>query len=475
MALSFYQRRKLPNEQLYSSAQNATQQQPNFSSNTGQSMYVPPKTSAYTVKPKTYAASGYGSQYQSNPTNYVAPKPQPVPQQTATSQAQTGNFMNTYLDRLKSLGQEQSNKYNERAKQNEQLIKDSYGRLETINNQRKTNLQSGFENYKTNTNAAIADEEVAAKQEEDYLRELHGEALRKGAEGNRSSMNRLNDIFAGLGTIDSNAFQNRMINQQSKFAGGQQSILKQMVREVGDVKKALGQFKRDAVMKVQQAEEYLMSKLADIEQTLADGSLAKEQAIRQAYAEAEDAIYAIDQNLTQAEMEAAQMQQQADIDAAKTERQFQIDTVKNQQSYDLELAKEGLKNQSSTQAASQEKQSLLNTVNALLSEDTNPITGQLRLGGSRFTTEGQRAKGLYDQLVGMLSLSNREKLKGSGAISDYESKVLERAATYIRPGMGDEDFRAALMELQMNLGGSPNASMGNVITAPDGQQIMIVD
>lgn len=54
------------------------------------------------------------------------------------------------------------------------------------------------------------------------------------------------------------------------------------------------------------------------------------------------------------------------------------------------------------------------------------------------------AKNQYKQLQGLLALENREKLKGSGAISDFESKTLAQAASALGRNLADKDFRAQL-------------------------------
>lgn len=63
-------------------------------------------------------------------------------------------------------------------------------------------------------------------------------------------------------------------------------------------------------------------------------------------------------------------------------------------------------------------------------------------------TEAQRTKAQYEQLKGLLSLENRQKLKGSGAISDFEARTLERAASSLSRSMSDKDFRKELVAVR---------------------------
>ena len=48
-----------------------------------------------------------------------------------------------------------------------------------------------------------------------------------------------------------------------------------------------------------------------------------------------------------------------------------------------------------------------------------------------FGQQTQNAKAIRDQLVGLLSLENRQKLKGQGTITDQEAKTLEKSATLL--------------------------------------------
>lgn len=120
--------------------------------------------------------------------------------------------------------------------------------------------------------------------------------------------------------------------------------------------------------------------------------------------------------------------------------------------------------------AQQEKQPLLTTIKDLLGRDTAPITGLLQLRSGIPGTKAASTKNIYDQLQGMLSLEGREKLKGSGAISDFEFKVLQQAASRLGRNMSNTEFRQTLEDLQTQLGNqpemvqmqSPNGSMYSV-------------
>ncbi|MCP3681685.1 MAG: hypothetical protein GY861_03250 [bacterium] len=102
-----------------------------------------------------------------------------------------------------------------------------------------------------------------------------------------------------------------------------------------------------------------------------------------------------------------------------------------------------------------EKLHMASVADELLQQDTKPITGKLQIrGGEGFFGRGTRAQtavALYDQLKGLLSLENREKLKGSGAISDFEARTLEQAAAALTREMSDTEFRKQLTKVKNTL------------------------
>jgi len=116
-------------------------------------------------------------------------------------------------------------------------------------------------------------------------------------------------------------------------------------------------------------------------------------------------------------------------------------SVKNRDAVATELATSGV--QSNRQQALAMN---LSAVNALLdnpgmSSVSGFIQGKFRVGNF---FGNQLALNQFNQIKGILSLESREKLKGSGAISDFEFKVLSDAATALGRNLKDKDFRKQL-------------------------------
>lgn len=116
-----------------------------------------------------------------------------------------------------------------------------------------------------------------------------------------------------------------------------------------------------------------------------------------------------------------------------------------------------MKNQVSTLLASQPKQmggqatELVGNINALLaSPDIKYATGitgampsWMTYGSSAFTIKKQA-----DQIKNMISLKNRQQLKGQGQVSDFEGRMLASAATTLSSGLTPEAFSTELKKVR---------------------------
>lgn len=98
----------------------------------------------------------------------------------------------------------------------------------------------------------------------------------------------------------------------------------------------------------------------------------------------------------------------------------------------------------------QTKKANLEVVQSLIDNPhKNLISGyfQGKLGFGSLDPRAQLALNEFDQLKGILSLANREQLKGTGAISDFEFKVLSQAATALGRNLNDEQFNEQLQKI----------------------------
>lgn len=94
----------------------------------------------------------------------------------------------------------------------------------------------------------------------------------------------------------------------------------------------------------------------------------------------------------------------------------------------------------------------LSQVDEILSRDLGPVTGFLKLRAKIPGTEAKGTQREIERLKAMLSLENREKMKGTGQISDFESRMLADAATSLDQDMSESDFKRELVRIRSILG-----------------------
>lgn len=128
-------------------------------------------------------------------------------------------------------------------------------------------------------------------------------------------------------------------------------------------------------------------------------------------------------------------------------------------------------------AVSQGNREMVSMIDALLgNEGLAGITGGVQQfrPGVLMSDQQRLAKNQLDQLVGNLKLENRQKLKGSGTISDFEFRILGQAATTLGRNLGDQDTVDELQRLKDSLTGNlpiPETPLdGDLWKSPDGKE-----
>ncbi len=124
-----------------------------------------------------------------------------------------------------------------------------------------------------------------------------------------------------------------------------------------------------------------------------------------------------------------------------------------------------------------QKNDMLSTVNLVSNILSDPelkyVTGIKSPGayfggffGRMYGSDTIKVQNEISQLTSLLSLDNRTKLKGSGAISDFESRTLEKSASAFSTGLSDDDARHELVQIKGALSQAAGLSVPVKITDP---------
>lgn len=95
-------------------------------------------------------------------------------------------------------------------------------------------------------------------------------------------------------------------------------------------------------------------------------------------------------------------------------------------------------------------------------------------GANMFGTKSVPALNKIKQLQGLLALENRAKLKGSGAISDFEARTLERSSSSFSRGLSNKDAVTELNKIRGVFATSAGLNANVKITDPSTGKSQIV-
>lgn len=149
------------------------------------------------------------------------------------------------------------------------------------------------------------------------------------------------------------------------------------------------------------------------------------------------------------------------------------DTLSTKDLIDLQIKarKEGLELDPMTgqlkpidEKISEDKQQTINLLDDIMGRDFGAITGPTPLAKNWFKPgENAYTKNLVDQLRSRLSVDAREKMKGTGQISDYESKMLEKSVSALNTNLTNEDFEKELRKIRGILSGDGTGNTVDLI------------
>lgn len=163
---------------------------------------------------------------------------------------------------------------------------------------------------------------------------------------------------------------------------------------------------------------------------------------------------AFDQNYKTSTLE--ESKRKTDLDYKLSEEKFAEDKRQFGMEYALKARETAIKEKEAATKAGETTNAAAATQNGIASnlqlindilKNPGAISGPFQSGSIPFTG-GATTKNQYEQLKGALSLENRSKLKGSGAISDFEARTLEKAASDLGRNQSENDFTNSLKKLR---------------------------
>lgn len=390
---------------------------------------------ARSIPNKNTAQTSVVSQYNPASSNYWAksavktapaittPQTQTTPKTTPTPQASTSDQL---IQKLSQIAKDRAAVEEQRAAQQAQRLTERQNAAAAMLPTQQATLEAAKEKAIGNIKSGISTQEAQTAEDKQAIEELYGAQQREAAQAQREEQGNLQNLFAGLGTVDSSVFQNQAANSAARLTGKTQSISAQKTRDLVAANRALSEYKTIAQQLIDQEQANFDNALQNIQNTYAQGTQDYNDAIIAAYATAQDNIYMIENDVTEKEL-----------------------------AFEQEKAKLGLTDSSQNSEKSASK--VRGIIEALKPMNTKGITGLMRFGWS---DESRNAAGLLKQLSSELQLEEAKRMKGQGTMTESERAILANSVASLNldanglPQVSDQRFKQIMDELYSQFGGT---------------------
>lgn len=449
------------------------------------SVYKPPQGAPRSQMIGNQSVSVTGSP--KAPQSFYAPVTQkktitPSPDVAKTSQVSQPTASEVLQQKYSNyLMQSQANK-EKLAEQNradaEAKAMESYNANKAVADTSRSNLEEMMKGFRERSASGQARLDTQAQQNRERALRTSGESQRQLMETRRDQLGDVERRYSALGTVDSygtGSFQSANQNVENDFLRLTASNKQKLQDDLLDIDNKLFDAKAQAEEKIAVEEAKYKDALSQIQQLLVGNEVEKNQAIRAAQSLLQQKKTEIYDEYEGYRIQAEQdkVKKQEEIDAANAgdaklqgvlkgaSQEFLTTGVpKTAQDQfivfkypkEVEAYMKMLTDSKVLGGTNNEKGKLISLVDDISkSSGLGRITGiqgivPLLPGSNEMITKGQ-----IDQLKALLSLENRQKLKGQGAISDREMAILERASSMLNQGLSEGQFRQVLEQLKTEL------------------------
>ncbi len=405
-----------------------------------------------------------GVQYGSRSFQAPAPKqPQgPVysgPRDNSASQpqAQQTSQQPSYITNYKDLAAKKKEQAAGRKEREKQYYADSFAEKNRVLSESIPRLQEQFGQTQGYFQKGLANAQQRADIQKQNVTDDIGTLQRQAAQTRQESAARTGQMFAGLNTSDSYGFGSHgqaQENIESEFNRFTQENLRSGQNQKFEIDSALQEYEIDAQQKLDTAKMQLEDVISQIESDMRMNSIEKQNALDGVLADYEEVLTGIDSEMNGVyERYYTQLEE---IGKNSLSEEF-MTTGKPQNEADFKMMYENpdkyeeFFNQS---GASDNENKALKMVNNLIDGNYQAVSGTFKTPGfmSAMIPGAAAARADIDGLKSLLSLAKRGELKGSGQVSDFETRMLEKAALAgLTPELPEDEFLKRLGSLREDL------------------------
>lgn len=274
-----------------------------------------------------------------------------------------------------------------------------------------------------------------------YLEYLQSKSYKNAQKEKDAALNRLGGIQKNN---EIQSIRAREDYERELMTSGRHQSVNEQAASTGarraSAESAYGAIEENAAARSAQVAQETYKQYVDAGASLLDA----EQAAEKARVDAERFDYSKTQDTFSNELATKKFeedQRQYGLDYALKQKEFGLD----QQKFNADQAA------TSTTSSAKQEEALggVNIINTLLDNPSlDRLSGSIdKIVGGNFG-KAATAKNQFNQLKGILSLENRGKLKGQGAVSDFEGKTLDRAASALGRNLSDVEFKKQLKQVK---------------------------
>jgi hypothetical protein len=381
-----------------------------------------------------------------------AETPPPMPQKQQSPQQDP-------LAKYRQLGQDRQSFLGEQRDQAKNYYDQAYGERNRLLGEYIPQLQKQFAGAKGAVQQGMGMAEQDAEMQKQRATDEWGESQRLAAQTRQEGEQRTRGKFADLNTSDSFGYgshQEAQENLESDFNRFTQQGLRQKEQNLFEVDRALQDYKIQAQQQVDNMEIDLNNAIMQIQSDMRMNDIEKQNAMNQVINQYQEGVLNIRDNIEQLQMQYDMSLQELENSQLSPEfmstgqPQTENDYRYFMENYDQYKDMIGGDQDFEQQAQRGDTISLIDDV--LNSGKTKPLTGNIRFQGipliNRMDVADTKAK--LNQIKSQLELANAAAMKGQGAMSDAERKILSDAALALNPDnrgtyrVSDEQLRQTL-------------------------------
>lgn len=456
-------------------------------------------------KEELIPASGYGSQYASNPSNYgstssiyatslsqgkglpsITGKTLNVPSFQQKQQA-TQNIVRqanqppvvagptyngpvkketppptqqsnipSYITSYENLADKQKALLEQQNKQGQEYYGQSYGERNRLLQESIPDLQSQMIKTQGNIQKGIESAQKSAEFKKQNAEDQWGESQRLAAQTRAKSEARNRNRFAALGTTSSwgaGSYGQAQENVESDFNRFTQQGLRTKEQNMFEIDKALQDYEIEAQTTLDDLEFQVNSAVRQIQSDMRMNDIEKRNALDSLFSDYQAKVLGVEEGMQGVyadyykALESVEANSLSDVFMQTGQPQTEADFKYMTENY------EALEKMKSPQGG-QNQGKALSLVNSLLQGNTGAVSGGFRTPGfiAPLVPGAAAARADYEGIKNLLSLAERGQLKGSGAVSDFEARMLEKAALAgLSTELPEDEFIRRLQFLKADL------------------------